>query len=89
MSITKEKKQEFAGQFGANEKDTGNTRVQVAILTHRINELTVHMKANPKDHHTRRGLMKMVGKRRRLLNYLESKDIMAYRQLIKDLKLRK
>ena len=89
MSITKEQKQDFTVQFGANEKDTGNTRVQVAILTHRINELTEHMKSNPKDHHTRRGLMKMVGKRRRLLNYLESKDIMAYRQLIKDLKLRK
>lgn len=89
MAITKEQKAEYTAQFGNNESDTGNTKVQIAILTHRINELTEHLKINKKDHHTRRGLMKIVGKRRRLLNYLERTDITTYRALIKDLKIRK
>lgn len=89
MPITKEQKVEYTGQFGKNESDTGNTKVQIAILTHRINELTEHLKINKKDHHTRRGLMLIVGKRRRLLNYLEKTDIAAYRTLIKALKIRK
>lgn len=89
MSITKEQKVEYTNQFGNNESDTGNTKVQIAILTHRINELTEHLKINKKDHHTRRGLLKIVGKRRRLLNYLEKTDIVVYRTLIKELKIRK
>ena len=89
MAITKEEKADYTTKFGDNEKDTGNTKVQIAILSHRINELTEHLKIHKKDHHTRRGLMKIVGKRRRLLNYLESNDIEAYRKLIKDLKIRK
>jgi len=89
MSITKEQKVEYTNQFGNNESDTGNTKVQIAILTHRINELTEHLKINKKDHHTRRGLLKIVGKRRRLLNYLEKTDIAVYRTLIKELKIRK
>lgn len=89
MPITKEQKVEYTGKFGKNENDTGNTKVQIAILTHRINELTEHLKINKKDHHTRRGLMIIVGKRRRLLNYLEKTDIAVYRTLIKALKIRK
>ena len=89
MSITKEQKVKYTSKFGENEEDTGNSKVQIAILTHRINELTEHLKINTKDHHTRRGLMKMVGKRRRLLNYLEKTEIDAYRKLLKDLKIRK
>ena len=89
MAITKEQKEGYTSKFGENEKDTGNSKVQIAILTHRINELTEHLKINTKDHHTRRGLMKMVGKRRRLLNYLEKTDIDVYRKLLKDLKIRK
>ena len=89
MSITKEEKENYTSKFGENENDTGNSKVQIAILTHRINELTEHVKINTKDHHTRSGLMKMVGKRRRLLNYLDKTDIDAYRKLLKDLKIRK
>ncbi len=87
--ITKEKKQEIVKEFGKFEGDTGSTEVQVAILTARINELTEHLKANHKDHHSRRGLLKMVGKRRSLLDYLKSKDIEGYRTLIKKLGIRK
>ena len=89
MAITKEQKQEYTKTFGANDADTGNTKVQVAILTHRILELTEHLKINKKDNHTRVGLMKMVGKRRRLLRYLERTDIQTYRSLIQDLGIRK
>ena len=89
MAITKEQKKDYAIKYGKDEKNTGDTKVQISILTHRILELTEHLKANPKDSHTRLGLMKLVGKRRRLLKYLESKDIKSYRKLIKDLKLRK
>ena len=89
MAITKEQKKDYAITYGKDEKNTGDTKVQISILTHRILELTEHLKANPKDNHTRLGLMKLVGKRRRLLKYLERKNIKSYRKLIKDLKLRK
>ncbi|MCE5250655.1 30S ribosomal protein S15 [bacterium] len=89
MAITKEHKLEYATKFGKTAQDTGNAKVQIAILTHRINDLTGHLKVNTKDHHTRRGLMKLVGKRRQLLDYLERTDINSYRSLIKDLSIRK
>jgi small subunit ribosomal protein S15 len=89
MALTKEKKQELTAIYGKSEKDTGNTDVQVALLTDRINYLTVHVKANPKDHHTRYGLLKLVGQRRSLLNYLSRTDIERYRTLIKKLNIRK
>lgn len=89
MPITKEQKQGYVAAYGQNETDTGKTEVQIAILTHRIQELTEHMKGNPKDAHTRHGLMKLVGKRRRQLKYLENLDIMSYRSLIKKLGIRK
>ena len=76
------------GKYRAHDGDTGSTRVQVAVLTERINYLTDHFKANPKDHHGRRGLLKMVGKRRRLLEYLKRSDVEGYRQIIGDLGLR-
>lgn len=87
--IAKEKKQAIIKEFGRTEGDTGSPEVQVAILTARINELTDHFKANPKDHHSRRGLLKMVGQRKGLLNYIKSKDVVAYRELIASLGLRK
>ncbi len=87
--ITKEKKQELIEKFGRSEGDTGSPEVQVAILTYRINDLQEHFKANPKDHHSRRGLLKMVGQRRNLLAYLRNKDINRYRTLIEQLGLRK
>jgi len=89
MALTKEQKAEYSSQFGKDAQDTGNTKVQIAILTHRINELTEHLKKSTKDHHTRRGLMKMVGKRRRLLDYLERTNVEEYRNLIKALNIRK
>ena len=87
--ITKEKKQEIMKEYARTEGDTGSPEVQVAVLTERIAELTEHLKQNPKDHHSRRGLLKMVGKRRNLLNYLKSKDIERYRVLIEKLGIRK
>lgn len=87
--ITKEQKQEIIKEYELFEGDTGSSDVQIAILTYRINDLTEHLKANPKDHHSRRGLYKMIGQRRGLLNYLQSKDIERYRELIKKLKIRK
>lgn len=87
--ISKEKKQEIIEKFATHEGDTGSTQVQVAILTHRINELNEHLKIHKKDHHSRRGLMKMVGKRRSLLNYLKNNDLDEYKSLIKRLELRK
>jgi small subunit ribosomal protein S15 len=87
--ITKEMKQDIIEKFGRGEGDTGSPEVQVAILTARINDLQLHFKANPKDHHSRRGLLKMVGQRRNLLGYLKSKDINRYRTLIEQLGLRK
>ncbi len=87
--ITKEKKQAIIKEYARTEGDTGSPEVQVAILTERINELTEHLKVNHKDHHSRRGLLKMVGKRRGLLDYLKAKDIERYRALIEKLGLRK
>ena len=87
--ITKEKKQGIIEAYARTEGDTGSPEVQVAILTARIQELTEHLKANPKDHHSRRGLLKMVGQRRSLLGYLKNKDINRYRALIEKLGLRK
>lgn len=89
MSITKEKKQELIKEYGASENDSGSTEAQVAIFTARIDDLTEHLKEHKQDHASRRGLLQMVGKRRRLLNYLKKKDIEAYRSLISDLGLRK
>ena len=87
--ITKEKKTEIINQYARKPGDTGSPEVQVAVLTERIQELTEHLKANPKDHHSRRGLMKMVGKRRGLLAYLKKNDIEGYRELIAKLGIRK
>jgi len=87
--IAHEKKQAIIKEYARTEGDTGSPEVQVAVLTARIAELTEHLKANPKDHHSRRGLLKMVGKRRNLLGYLKNKDIERYRSLIERLGLRK
>lgn len=87
--IAKEKKQAIIAEYGRTPNDTGSPEVQVAILTARIQELTEHLKANPKDHHSRRGLLKMVGQRRGLLAYLKKVDIERYRTLIERLGLRK
>jgi len=87
--MTKEEKLELVKKFGANEKDSGKSEVQIALLTKRINDLTEHFSAHKKDHHSRRGLMMMVGKRRRLLDYLMKKDIARYRAIIKELNIRK
>ncbi len=81
--------QELISKFGKNEVDTVRTEVQVAVLTNRINYLTEHFKINPKDHHGRRGLLKLVGRRRRLLKYLSDRDIEKYRKLISELGLRR
>ena len=89
MPLTKEKTADIVKQFGKDEKNTGSTEAQIALLTARINELNDHFKGNPKDHHSRRGLLKMVGKRRRLLDYLKDKDIEKYRALIQDLGIRR
>lgn len=89
MVLTKEYKQEIIKEFGSDEKDSGNTDVQIALLTKRITHLTEHVKANPKDHHTRYGLLKLVGQRRALLDYLIKTDIERYRELIKKLNIRK
>lgn len=87
--ISKEKKTEIIAAYGRKPGDTGSPEVQIAILTERIAELTEHLKVNQKDHHSRRGLLKMVGKRRALLEYLKKDDIDAYRALIERLGLRK
>ena len=87
--ISKEKKTEIMQQFARCEGDTGSPEVQVAVLTERIKELTEHLKSNPKDHHSARGMYKMIGQRRGLLDYLKSKDIERYRDLINKLGLRK
>ena len=87
--ITKEKKTEIINQYARKPGDTGSPEVQVAVLTERIQELTEHLKANPKDHHSRRGLLKMVGKRRGLLDYLKKIDIERYRSIIEKLGIRK
>ena len=87
--ISKEKKTAIIKEYARCEGDTGSPEVQIAILTARINELTEHFKSNPKDHHSRRGLLKMVGQRRGLLDYLKRKDIERYRALIEKLGIRK
>ncbi len=87
--ITKEMKQELVKEYGLKEGDTGSPQVQIAILTARINDLNEHLKVHKKDHHSRRGLLKMVGQRRNLLNYLKDRDVEAYRDLISRLGLRK
>ncbi|HED37317.1 MAG TPA: 30S ribosomal protein S15 [Ignavibacteria bacterium] len=87
--MTKEEKQEIINRFGENEKDSGKSEVQIALLTKRINDLTQHFNVHKKDHHSRRGLMMIVGKRRKLLDYLIKKDINRYRTIIKELKIRK
>ena len=87
--VTKETKQELITKFGGDEKNTGSTEVQIALLTARINVLQRHFKENPKDHASNRGLLKMVGQRRRLLKYLRNTDIEKYRALIAELGLRK
>ena len=87
--MTKEEKLEIVKQYGQNEKDSGKPEVQIALITKRINDLTEHFNAHKKDHHSRRGLMMMVGKRRRLLDYLMEKDIERYRTVIKQLNIRK
>ncbi|MEX0821658.1 MAG: 30S ribosomal protein S15 [Rhodothermales bacterium] len=87
--ITTEKKQELVEKYGKDANDTGAPEVQVAIFSARINELTEHLKHHEKDHSTRRGLLKLVGKRRRLLNYLMNRDIERYRSIIKELGIRK
>ncbi|MDZ7719528.1 MAG: 30S ribosomal protein S15 [Balneolaceae bacterium] len=89
MSITKEKKQEIIDNFGGSAENSGSTEAQIAIFTARINDLTEHLSENKLDHSSRRGLLKMVGKRRRLLNYLKDTDIVKYRELIKELGIRK
>ena len=87
--MTKERKQEIINTYKREEKDTGSPEVQIALLTERINELTEHLKEHVKDNHSRRGLLKMVGKRRNLLNYLAKKDVQRYRDIVEKLGLRK
>lgn len=89
MYLTTEKKSEIFGQHGKNAQDTGSAEGQVALFTYRINHLTEHLKQNKKDHSTRRALIRLVGKRRNLLDYLKSKDISRYRSIIAVLNLRK
>ena len=87
--MTKERKQELINTYKREENDTGSPEVQIALLTERISELTEHLKSHKNDNHSRRGLLKMIGKRRNLLNYLAEKDINRYREIVKKLNLRK
>ncbi len=89
MYLTKEVKEKIFKKYGESEKDTGSPEGQIALFTHRISHLTEHLKKNRKDYNTERSLVKLVGKRRSLLNYLKDKDITRYRTIVKDLKLRK
>ena len=89
MPVTKERMAELVEEYRRHETDTGSTEVQVALLTERISNLTTHLRANKKDHTSRRGIYKMVGQRRRLLSYLERTDVDRYRKLVKDLQLRR
>jgi small subunit ribosomal protein S15 len=89
MSLTQEAKRDIVTKFGKADSDTGSTEVQVALLTARINHLTEHLREHRKDHHSRRGLLMLVGQRRRLLNYLQRKDLDRYRGLIQELGLRR
>ena len=88
LSISKERVAELVKEYGENKQDTGNVEVQVAILTERIRNLTEHLKVHKKDNHTRRGLMKIIGKRRGLLKYIKARDIEQYRALVKRLGIR-
>ncbi len=88
-TLTSERKQELVAKFGKGEADTGSAEVQIAMLTERINDLTEHLRTHTKDHHSRRGLLMLVGRRRRFLNYLERTNLEGYRALIKELGLRK
>ena len=89
MPLSKDKKQEIIGHFRLHDTDTGSPEVQISLLTQRINEMTLHIQKNPKDMHSRYGLLKMVGQRRRLLNYLRKHDIEGYRHLVSQLDLRR
>jgi small subunit ribosomal protein S15 len=89
LALTKEAKLELIEKHGRSTTDTGSTQVQVAMLSRRISELTEHLRAHPKDHYSRRGLLKLVGQRRRFLNYLQRTDLEGYRALIKELGLRR
>jgi small subunit ribosomal protein S15 len=89
LTLTKEAKQEIISKHGRDEADTGSAQVQIALLTTRINELTEHLRSHPKDHYSRRGLLKLVGRRRRFLNYLQRSNLEGYRELIKELGLRR
>lgn len=89
MPLSPDQKQPIVADYRVNERDTGSAPVQIALLTQRINELTEHLKANTKDHHSRRGLLMMVGKRKRLLEYVRRQDVAAYRALIERLGLRR
>ena len=88
MALTKEQKEQVIGKFKKHEKDSGSPEVQIALLTERINTLSGHFKEHKADHHSRRGLLKMVGQRKRLLSYLKKKDLEGYRALIKELGIR-
>ncbi len=89
MTLTQERKQELIERFGDSAQDTGKAEVQVALMTERINQLTEHLRTHGKDHHSRRGLLMLVGRRRRLLNYLQRDDLERYRSLIRELGLRR
>jgi small subunit ribosomal protein S15 len=89
MSLTSERKRELTAEYGENERDTGNTKVQIAQLTERINRLNEHLQEHRSDHHSRRGLLMLVGSRRRFLNYLRRTDLEGYRELIASLGLRR
>ena len=89
MAISKERKAELVKKFGKSELDTGSTKVQIAILTDEINDLTEHLKVHKHDYHSKRGLLMKVGKRRSLLDYLKDNDVVSYRELIKELNIRK
>jgi small subunit ribosomal protein S15 len=89
MTLSKEAKQEIISRHARADADTGSAQVQIALLTARINELTEHLRTHAKDHYSRRGLLKLVGRRRRLLNYLQRKDLEGYRALIQELGLRR
>jgi len=89
MTLTQERKQELVTKFGDGPTDTGKAEVQIALMTERINELTEHLRVHSKDHHSRRGLLMLVGRRRRLLNYLQRADLERYRALVRELGLRK
>ena len=89
MTLTQERKQELIEKFGDSPTDTGKAEVQIALLTERINDLTQHLRTHTKDHHSRRGLLMLVGQRRRFLNYLQRSDLERYRALVRELGLRK